>query len=60
MGAPFGESDVELLQNQWNINVKSVEVNIQSGTSACGWLHKPKDLFGQLARFLQELGLILS
>ena len=62
MGAPFGESDVELLQNQWNINVKSVEVNIQNGTSACGWLHmqKPKDLFGQLARFLQELGLILS
>ena len=30
--------------------------------AAGGWLHvqKPKDLFGQLARFLQELGLILS
>lgn len=37
MGAPFGESDVELLQNQWNINVKSVEVNIQNGTSMVRW-----------------------
>lgn len=37
MGAPFGESDVELLQNQWNINVTSVEVNIQNGTSMVRW-----------------------
>ena len=59
MGAPFGETDVELLQNQWNINVKSVEVNVQNGTSACGrWLvarpETQRFISGQLAWFLQK------
>ena len=57
MGAPFGESDVELLQNQWNINVKSVEVNIQNGTSACGWWLAAR---AETERFVWSTGAIPS
>jgi len=57
MGAPFGESDVELLQNQWNINVTSVEVNIQNGTSACGWWLAAR---AETERFVWSTGAIPS
>ncbi len=34
LGAPFGETDLEILEERWNINTKNVEVKVQSGYPA--------------------------
>eukprot|EP00434_Breviolum_minutum_P007685 symbB.v1.2.006779.t1/scaffold396.1/size242164/6 len=37
LGAPFGEKDLEILEERWNIKTKNVEVKVQSGTSTVAW-----------------------
>lgn len=34
LGAPFGETDLEILEERWNIKTKNVEVKVQSGYPA--------------------------